>query len=251
MATMKRIQYYRSSGPEVMRLEDVEPVRPDVAEVPVGVRAAAANPMDWEIHNDSLKIVPKFPAWDGYDFAGAEAVGADGKGVVKKPADLLHEEAAALPTVGIIAFRALISKGNQTRASRLRHQTPLPRSSREVLRRGMIAQPITDALDEVARAARQGHTPAANRSHGAFTEALTELERNRTPKGGKLIITPGQPPRRCHARCRIEDVAEPSRCVLDNDDGLSPSSRGTIRPTADLGLDCRLRPSAAMIASVT
>jgi NADPH:quinone reductase-like Zn-dependent oxidoreductase len=143
MATAKRIQYHRYGGPEVMRLEDFEPPRPGPGEVLVRVRAAATNPMDWGIRNGDLKVMTgrSFPRAMGNDFAGvveavgegvtrlvvgdevlggaqlkasgafAEVIVADEKGVVKKPAGLSYEEASTLPTVGITAFQALISKG--------------------------------------------------------------------------------------------------------------------------------------------
>ncbi|MFF7607641.1 alcohol dehydrogenase catalytic domain-containing protein [Streptomyces parvulus] len=140
---MKRIQYHQYGGPEVMRLEDFEPARPGAGEVLVRVRAAAANPMDWGIRSGAMKMVTgrKFPRGLGYDFAGVvEAVGegvtrlavgdevlggasikasgafaemvlAAERGVVKKPANLSFEEAAAVPTVGLTALQAVVRKG--------------------------------------------------------------------------------------------------------------------------------------------
>jgi NADPH:quinone reductase-like Zn-dependent oxidoreductase len=56
----------------------------------------------------------------------------------------------------------------------------------------VIAQPITKDLDELARACGQGtlRLPIAHTAplRDAIA-ALTELERNHKPKGGKLIIT--------------------------------------------------------------
>lgn len=143
MAPMKRIQYHEYGGPEVMRLEDFEPARPGAGEVLVRVRAAASNPMDWGIRNGGLKRLTgrSFPRGLGHDFAGvvdsvgegvtrvgvgdevlgaaplkaagafAEMVLAEEKGVVKKPAELSFEDAAAIPTVGVTAFQALLGKG--------------------------------------------------------------------------------------------------------------------------------------------
>jgi NADPH:quinone reductase-like Zn-dependent oxidoreductase len=142
--TVKRIQYHRYGGPEVMRLEDFEPAPPGTGEVVVRVRAAGANPMDFVIRAGRMKMVTgrSFPRAMGYDFAGVvEAVGdrvtrlhvgdevlggatmksagafadvvvTQEKLVVKKPANLSFEDAAALPTVGATALQALITKGN-------------------------------------------------------------------------------------------------------------------------------------------
>ncbi|GAA1128863.1 NADP-dependent oxidoreductase [Streptomyces javensis] len=139
MATAKRIQYHQYGGPEVLRLEDFEPARPGTGEVLVRVKAAAANPMDWKIRSGDMKTLTgrRFPRGLGHDFAGvieavgdgvtrlgvgdevlggaplktagafAELVVVEAKGVVKKPADLPFEDAAAIPTVGLTALQAL------------------------------------------------------------------------------------------------------------------------------------------------
>ncbi|MEU8357136.1 NADP-dependent oxidoreductase [Nonomuraea sp. NPDC048882] len=140
---MKRIQYHRYGGPEVLRLEDFEPPRPGRGEVRVRVRAAAANAMDWKMRNGEMRLMTGrgFPRGVGNDFAGVvEAVGADvtrlkagdevlggtslkGAGafaemviaaeqtVVRKPVELSYEQAAAIPVVGITAFQAMLGKG--------------------------------------------------------------------------------------------------------------------------------------------
>jgi NADPH:quinone reductase-like Zn-dependent oxidoreductase len=143
MSTMKRIQYHRYGGPEVMCLEDFEPKELSADDVLVRVRAAAATPLDFRIRNGATKIVTegRFPRGMGYDFAGiVEAVGddvtrlrvgdevlggapiewsgaladvvvAEQKGVVKKPAGLSFEAGAAIPTVGLTAYQALFKTG--------------------------------------------------------------------------------------------------------------------------------------------
>ncbi|MDX3353764.1 NADP-dependent oxidoreductase [Streptomyces sp. ME01-24h] len=140
---MQRIQYHQYGGPDVMRLEDFEPAPLGADEILVRVRAAAANPMDFGIRLGRMKHVTgrRFPRAMGYDFAGVvEAVGdrvtrlrvgdavlggtpiksagafadmvvAPEKGVVHKPDNVLFEDAAAIPTVGITAQQALITKG--------------------------------------------------------------------------------------------------------------------------------------------
>ncbi len=140
---MKRIQYHRYGGPEVMQLEDFEPASLGPNQVLVRVRAAAANPMDFKFRGGAMKMVTgrSFPLAMGYDFAGVvEAVGdrvtrlhvgdevlggapfksagafadvvvAQEKGVVIKPSGLSFEAAASLPTPGVTALQALIKSG--------------------------------------------------------------------------------------------------------------------------------------------
>ena len=140
---MKRIQYHKYGGPEVMRFEDFEPARPGSGEVLVRVRAAAANPYDWKVRNGEMKFMSgrNFPRGLGYDFAGVvDAVGPDvtrvsvgdevlgaapikmsgafaevvlvlEDGIAKKPAELSFEEAAAIPTIGGAALQSLVVKG--------------------------------------------------------------------------------------------------------------------------------------------
>ncbi|MEV4130430.1 hypothetical protein [Nocardia sp. NPDC049707] len=69
MATVKRIQFHQYGGPEVMRLEDFEPARPGKGQVLVHVRAAAANPVDWKICNEDMKLMTgrNFPRGLGHD----------------------------------------------------------------------------------------------------------------------------------------------------------------------------------------
>jgi len=143
MAMLKRIQYHRYGGPEVMRLEEFEAPRPGRGEVLVRVRAAAANPMDWKIRRGDMKLMTgrRFPRGLGHDFAGvveavgegvtrlrpgddvfgaagirsagafAEMVVADEAGVAPLPDGVTYEEAAALPIVAVTALQALKGKG--------------------------------------------------------------------------------------------------------------------------------------------
>lgn len=143
MPTLKRIQYHRYGGPEVMRLEDFMPRQLRADDVRVRVRAAAANPMDFGIRNGNMKMVTgrSFPHGMGYDFAGVvEAVGenvtrlrvgdevlgaasikgsgafadvvvADQAGIVHKPEGLSFQAAATLSIAAGTAYQALFSVG--------------------------------------------------------------------------------------------------------------------------------------------
>jgi NADPH:quinone reductase-like Zn-dependent oxidoreductase len=139
---MKRVQYHRYGGPEVLNLEEFALAAPGRGQIRVGIRAAAANPMDWKIRKGEMKLMTgrNFPRGLGHDFAGVvEAVGPNGtrfkvgdevfgatglkesgtfaealvtedKTVFLKPQSLSFEEAAALPIVGATAWNALIDK---------------------------------------------------------------------------------------------------------------------------------------------
>jgi NADPH:quinone reductase-like Zn-dependent oxidoreductase len=143
MPQFQRIQYHQYGGPELLRLESADVPTPGKGEVLVRVRAAAANPIDWRIRSGDAKLMTgrRFPRGLGNDFAGiVEAVGAGvsrlragdevlcagtlrtsgafgelvvapEKQVVKKPAELSYEQAAALPTVGVAALQCLVDKG--------------------------------------------------------------------------------------------------------------------------------------------
>jgi NADPH:quinone reductase-like Zn-dependent oxidoreductase len=139
---MKRIQYHRYGGPEVLRLEEFALAAPGRGQVLVRVMAAAVNPVDWKIRRGEVKMVTgrKFPRGLGHDFAGiieavgsdvtrfnvgdevfgasglkeagaiAEALVAEEKGVFPKPRSLSFEQAAALPIVAATAWTVLIDK---------------------------------------------------------------------------------------------------------------------------------------------
>ncbi|CAN5295474.1 NADP-dependent oxidoreductase [soil metagenome] len=140
---MKRIQYHRYGGPEVMHLEEFTPDSPGAGQVSVRVRAASVNPYDWKVRNGEMKFLTgrRFPRGMGYDFAGvvaavgsgctrfavgddvvgvaqikasgafAELVVAEEKSLVDKPAGLSFADAATIPTVGSAALQALRDKG--------------------------------------------------------------------------------------------------------------------------------------------
>jgi NADPH:quinone reductase-like Zn-dependent oxidoreductase len=140
---MERIQYHRYGGPEEMRLEAYELPAPGKGEILVRVKAASINPLDWKLRQGFMKFMMgrRFPRAMGMDFAGVvEEVGPGVTGfahadevlgqvpmmkpgafaetgittsnlVIKKPASLSLPAAAALPTVGVTAWRALIVAG--------------------------------------------------------------------------------------------------------------------------------------------
>ena len=148
---MKRLQYDKYGGPEVVRLASFTLPPPGADEVVVRVAAASINPVDWKIRSGQLKIMTgsKFPRAMGTDFAGTvEAVGskvsrfkpgdtvigavslkasgafapkliASEKSVVKKPDNLSFEQAATLPIAGVTAWCALVKQAQLARGQRV------------------------------------------------------------------------------------------------------------------------------------
>ena len=144
---MKRLQYDKYGGPEVVRLTAFTLPQPGEDEVVVRVAAASINPVDWKIRGGELKMMIgfKFPRAMGADFAGTvEAVGpkvsrfkpgdavvgalplkASGafatkliisqKFVVKKPDNLSFEQAATLPIAGVTAWFVLVQNAQLAR----------------------------------------------------------------------------------------------------------------------------------------
>jgi len=143
---MKRIQYDKYGGPELMRLEDFDLTTPGKGEVAVKVKFAAINPIDWKLRNGYLKMVTGniFPRAMGSDFSGTvisvgpgvtrfrpgDAVfglarikesGALGHAVVtnetflaKKPDEVSFEDAACLGTPCVTAWNGLVDKAKLT-----------------------------------------------------------------------------------------------------------------------------------------
>jgi NADPH:quinone reductase-like Zn-dependent oxidoreductase len=139
---MKRIQYHRYGGPDVMRLEDFDLAAPARDEVAVQVKFSAINPIDWKMRNGLMKIVTgnSFPRGMGMDLSGtviavgsgvtrfkpgdavfglarfketgalAQAALAKETALAKKPEDVSFEDAACLGTPGATAWTGLIDK---------------------------------------------------------------------------------------------------------------------------------------------
>ncbi|HKX44778.1 MAG TPA: NAD(P)-dependent alcohol dehydrogenase [Burkholderiaceae bacterium] len=139
---MKRVQYPRYGGPQVMQLERFELAEPGNGEVAVKVRFAAINPIDWKVRNGNLKMVTgkTFPRAMGSDFSGtvisvgpgvtrfkpgdavfglarlkesgalAEAVVTSETFVARKPGAISFEDAACLGTPGVTAWNGLVDK---------------------------------------------------------------------------------------------------------------------------------------------
>ncbi|MDQ2758172.1 MAG: NADP-dependent oxidoreductase [Actinomycetota bacterium] len=124
------ITYSNFGGPEVLHVSQVEPMAPGPGQIRVRVRATTVNGIDVKLRR-GMNPKASFPVIPGLDVAGmidevgdgasatidAEILGvADGGSYAElalvshwasKPADLSWELAAAIPTVGEAAYRAL------------------------------------------------------------------------------------------------------------------------------------------------
>lgn len=148
---MKRIQYDRYGGPDVMYIGDADLPRLGRNQVRVLVRAAAVNPFDWQLRRGAMKLFLSraFPKGMGTDFAGvveaaggdvrdirvgdevfgtmdfkkagafAEKVVLDSHLVAKKPSRLSFHEAACLPIPAMTAWAAILDKAKAGTGSSL------------------------------------------------------------------------------------------------------------------------------------
>ncbi|KIQ27100.1 alcohol dehydrogenase [Xanthomonas campestris] len=139
---MKRLQYNRYGGQDVMQLADFTLAAPAKGQVAVKVKYAAINPVDWKMRNGVMKIVTgrQFPRAMGMDLSGvvlavgegvtrfkpgdavfglarfkecgalAEAVITTEENLVKKPDNVSYENAASLGTPGVTAWNGLVDK---------------------------------------------------------------------------------------------------------------------------------------------
>src|SRR3954469_10619426 len=135
---MQAVVIRETGGPEVLRLEEVEPPSPADGEVLIRVRAASVNPVDWK-YRRGLAQKP-LPAVLGNDFSGTveasraegyaegdDVVGMAASGgyaqlatasasvIAKKPTGVTHEQAAAIPVAGLTAWQALFDRGGLER----------------------------------------------------------------------------------------------------------------------------------------
>jgi alcohol dehydrogenase len=153
---MKSVQINRYGGSEVIEINQNIP-EPIVSarKVLVSVKAASVNPADWKIREGGLQqmIQLQFPSTMGMDFSGvikqvgegvsnsefnqgdevygqagvvnggsgafAEMALAKTESIANKPKRLSHAEAAALPLVGVSAWRALMENMGLSNGQRI------------------------------------------------------------------------------------------------------------------------------------
>src|SRR5215510_3004339 len=144
---MKAILAEHYGGPEVLELAEVPVPKVGPNGVLVQVHASSVNPIDWKLRRGHLKALMDFvfPVIWGTDFSGvvtetgsgvtffkpgdevygfkdgrvaktyrgtyAEFAVVPEKVAARKPANLTHEEAAAIPLAAVTAWQSLVTKG--------------------------------------------------------------------------------------------------------------------------------------------
>ena len=131
---MRAVVVHEAGDPSVLRYEEAERPEPAEGEVLIRVRAVSVNPVDWKRRRAlSQKDLPAVLGTDvsgtvevsradgfaeGDDVFGLAASGGYAEyatspaGVVaKKPAEVSHEQAAAIPIAGLTAWQALFDVG--------------------------------------------------------------------------------------------------------------------------------------------
>lgn len=138
----RKARIHRFGGPDVLRVEEVEPSMPDASQLLVSVKAAGINPVDFKIRNGQYPAVKedRLPYTLGRDVSGivekcgaqatrfsigdevAGMVGIGGGGyaskavldegaVARKPQEIDHVHAAAIPLAGQTAWQGLFRYG--------------------------------------------------------------------------------------------------------------------------------------------
>jgi NADPH:quinone reductase-like Zn-dependent oxidoreductase len=135
---MQAVVMRETGGPDVLRFEEADRPEPADGEVLIRVRAASVNPVDWKYRRGFVE--KDLPAVLGNDVSGivelsradgftegdevfgmaasggyAEFATASASVIAKKPAELSHEQAAAIPVAGLTAWQALFDKGGLER----------------------------------------------------------------------------------------------------------------------------------------
>ncbi|MEV6768915.1 NADP-dependent oxidoreductase [Nocardia sp. NPDC051030] len=142
-ATMRAISQDVLGGPEVLHQVELPVPQPGPSEILVRVRATALNPTDWKHRAIGGLFLPEPPFVLGWDVSGevvaigtgvtlfkpgdevmgmlpyphghgaaAEYVTGPARAFTRKPANLNHTEAAAIPLAALTAWQALVDTAN-------------------------------------------------------------------------------------------------------------------------------------------
>ena len=146
---MRSITQRSFGGPEVFELVDVARPAPGAGEVLVRVRASALNPVDSAVRRGTVPLLGQPPFVVGWDVSGvveqagdgadlaagdevfgmplfpasaagyAEYVVAPASQLARKPAQLDHVQAAALPLAALTAWQGLVTAAGLTKGQRV------------------------------------------------------------------------------------------------------------------------------------
>ena len=139
---VRKVRIHSFGGLDVLRVDEVEPSMPDALQVLVGVRAASINPVDFKIRSGRYPAVQedRLPYTLGRDVSGvvekcgaqiarftvgdevagmvgiggggyAEKAVLDERAIARKPAEIDHIHAAAIPLAGQTAWQGLFRYG--------------------------------------------------------------------------------------------------------------------------------------------
>ena len=133
---MHAVVIRETGGPDVLSVEERERPEPADGEVLIAVRAASVNPVDWKIRrglsqrqlpvvlgNEVSGIVEEsrakgFAEGDevfGFAASGGYAEFATSSVFAKKPDEVTHQQAAAIPVAGLTAWQSLFDRGGLER----------------------------------------------------------------------------------------------------------------------------------------
>ena len=138
----RKVRIHRFGGPDVLRIDEVEPSMPDALQVLVRIKAASINPVDIKIRNGQYAAVKedRLPYTLGRDVSGiiencgaqathfkigdevlgiagiadggyAETAVLDQHALARKPPTIDHIVAAAIPLAGTTAWQGLFRHG--------------------------------------------------------------------------------------------------------------------------------------------
>jgi NADPH:quinone reductase-like Zn-dependent oxidoreductase len=142
MARFRKMRIHRFGDPSVLQADEVESSLPDAAQILVAVRAAGVNPVDFKIRSGKYPAVKedRLPYTLGREVAGtvetcgaqataykpgdevfgmvgvggggyAERVVVDQRAITRKPREIDHAHAAAIPLAGQTAWQGLFRHG--------------------------------------------------------------------------------------------------------------------------------------------
>jgi NADPH:quinone reductase-like Zn-dependent oxidoreductase len=133
---MRAVVIHETGGPDVLQLEDIDPPEPGEGEVLLRVQATSVNPVDWKIRRGRAQDLPRVLGIDASGTVEASRTEGFGEGdqvfgraasayaelataaagqIARKPDELSHEQAAAIPVAGTTAWQGLFDHGGLER----------------------------------------------------------------------------------------------------------------------------------------